>query len=63
MRGMGDGVFPNHMCSGVDYPHIELPSKSYFNATLDLTPFNADHRLVASFVVVDLEVSIKLTIR
>ena len=59
---MGDVDIPNHMCSSMDYPHSELPSKTYSGATLDLPPFDADHRLVASFVVVELEESIELTI-
>ena len=53
MRGMGDVAIPNHMCSGMDYPHSELPSKKYSDATLDLPLFDADHMLVASFVVVE----------
>ena len=63
MRGMGDVAIPNHMCSSMGYPHTELPSKAYSDAKLDLPPFDVDHRLVASFVVVELGVSIELTIR
>ena len=53
----------NHMCSSMDYPHSELPSKTYLDATLDLPPFDVDHRLLVSYVVVELGESIELTIR
>ena len=51
------------LCSGMDYPHSEFPSKTYSDATLDLPPFDANHRLVALFVVFELVESIELTIR
>ena len=54
-------AIPNHMCSSMDYPHSELPSKTYLGVTLDLPPFDVDHRLVASVVVVELAESIELT--
>ena len=47
---MGDVVISNYMCSSMGYPRIELPSKAYLDAKQDLLPFDADHRLVASFV-------------
>ena len=43
-----DGVgIPNHLCSSMGYPHIELPSKAYSDAKLDFPPFDVDNRLVA----------------
>ena len=62
MRGKGDVAITNHMCLSMDYPHSELPSKTYSDATLDLPPFDVDHRLVGSFLVVELDESIELKI-
>ena len=65
-------AIPNHMCLGMDYLHSEESIDiwmlhwtfgCHLDATLDLPPFDADHRLVPSFVVVELEESIELTIR
>ena len=53
MKGMGDVAIPNCMCSSMGYPHTKLPSKAHLDANLDLPPFNANHRLVALFVVVE----------
>ena len=59
-----DGVgIPNHLCSSMGYPHIELPSKAYSDAKLDFSPFDVDNRLVASIVVANLGESIELIIR
>ena len=63
MRSMDDVVILNHMCSSMSYPHIELPLKEYSNAKVDLPPFDVNHRLVASIVVVELGGQIELTIR
>ena len=63
MRGMHDVAILNRMCSCMGYPHTEHPSKSYSDAKLDLPPFDTDHRIFSSFLVVELGESIKLTIR
>ena len=60
---MGDVAIPYNTHLGMDYPHSELPSKTYSDATLDLPPFDADHMLVASFVVVECDEKFELIIR
>ena len=63
MRGVGGVGIPKHTCSSMGYPYIELPSKAYSDAKLDLPLFDANHRLVTSFVVAELGESIELIIR
>ena len=51
MGGMGNIAIVNHMCSSMGYPRTEFPLKAYLGSKMDLLPFDANHRLVSSFVI------------